>query len=143
MLRPRKRRRAPDVEDDAALRKDWDHLLARLHSLFRRSSPSFGERSRRTFPGLEFDLDTDRLVIDGRPIRLAPKELGLFRIFVSRPGIAHSHSFLWGAVWGYASDKWALTLKAAMSALCRKLGRKWGARICAYSHYGYIFDPMA
>jgi DNA-binding response OmpR family regulator len=130
------------VEDDSALRKDWEDLLTRLHRLFRRSSPRFGERSTETFSGPELDLDGDHFTIDGRRVRLAPKELELFRIFVSCPGITHPHSFLWGSVWGRESDACERTLKATVSSLRRKLGRKWGARISSRS-YGYVFDPSA
>ena len=122
---------------------DWNVLLARLRSLSRRSELSLGGRLTEMFPGLEFDLDAGRLVLDGRRVRLAPKELELFRIFVSRPGVIHACSFLWEAAWGSESDNWTHTLKAAVSALRRKLGRKWGARISARSGLGYVFDPAA
>jgi DNA-binding response OmpR family regulator len=122
---------------------DWDVLLARLRSLSRRRELSFGGRLTEMFPGLEFDPGADGPVLDGRLVRLAPKELELFGIFVSRPGITHSCSFLWEAAWGYESANWAHTLKAAISALRRKLGRKWGARISARSGRGYVFDPAS
>ena len=122
---------------------DWDVLLARLRSLARRNSLSFAGRLTKSFPGLELDLDADRLTLDGRYVRLAPKELALFQILISRPGITHSHSFLWEAVWGFESDRWMHTLKAAVSELRRKLGRKWGARLTSRSGLGYVFDPAA
>ncbi|MFI5360627.1 MAG: response regulator transcription factor [Elusimicrobiota bacterium] len=122
---------------------DWDVLLARLRSLSRRSELTFGGRLTKSFPGLEFDLDADRLTLEGRHVRLAPKELELFRILVSRPGLVHSQAFLWEAVWGHESDHWAHTLKAAVSVLRQKLGRKWGDRIRSRSGLGYVFEPPA
>jgi len=128
---------------DDCLSKPYDRevLVERIRSLFRRRSLSFGERLAKTLPGLEFDPETGRLAIDGRVIRLDAKELELFRILASRPGITHAHSFLWESVWGGEADGWAQTLKAAIISLRRKLGRKWGARVGARSSFGYVFDP--
>lgn len=131
------------VDDYLSKPFDWDVLLARLRSLARRSTLSFSGRLTKTFPGLELDLDAGRLTLDGRYVRLSPKELALLQILVSRPGITHAHAFLWEAVWGYESDGWMHTLKAAVSALRRKLGRKWGDRLTARSGLGYVFDPAA
>lgn len=122
---------------------DWDILLARLRSLSRRSSLSLSGRLTKTFPGLELDLDAGVLTLDGCRVRLSPKEFDLFKILVSRPGVVHSYPFLWEAVWGCESDGWMHTLKAAVSELRRKLGRKWGGRLTSRSGAGYVFDPAA
>jgi DNA-binding response OmpR family regulator len=119
---------------------DWNVLLARLRSLARRSALTLDRHLMKSFPGLVLDLDADRLSLDGIPVRLTPKEMGLLKIFLARPGILHSHAYLWEAVWGYEADGWERTLTVALSSLRGKIGLKWGAKLKAYPSRGYIFD---
>lgn len=119
---------------------DWSLLLARLRSLSRRCEYTLGEHLTKSFEGLELDLDADRLKVDGRDVRLTPKEFQLLTIFLSRPGIVHAYAYLWEAAWGYESDGWERTLTVTMSALRKKLGPKWSERLKAHPGRGYLFD---
>ena len=120
---------------------DWNVLLARLRSLSRRSELTLERHLTKNFPGLELDLDADRLTLDGCAVRLTPKEMGLLKIFLSRPEILHSQSYLWETVWGYESDGWERTLTVTLSSLRGKLGSRWGARLKSHPARGYSFDP--
>ena len=119
---------------------DWNVLLARLRSLARRGELTLESRLTKSFPGLDLDLDADRLKLEGRVVRLTPKEKGLLKVFLSRPGILHSQSYLWQTVWGYEADGWERTLTVTLSSLRGKLGPRWGGRLKAHPSLGYCFE---
>src|SRR3569832_247901 len=101
---------------------DWSVLLARLRSLARRSELTLDRHLTRSFPGLELDLDAQRLKVDGREVRATPKELGLLTTLLSRPGVVHAREALWRTVWGYESVSWDRILTVTISSLRVKLG---------------------
>ena len=129
------------ADDHLAKPFEWSVLLARLRSLARRRSLTFDRSAAKRFPGLELDLDADRLRVNGVPVRLTPKEMELLKIFVARPDILHAQSYLWSAIWGYHADGWERTLIVTLSSLRKKLGRKWGACLKTHVRRGYIFEP--
>ena len=119
---------------------DWNELLARLRSLARRSELTLERHLTKDFPGLELDLDADRLTVDGRVTRLTPKEMGLLKVFLSRPVMLHAAAYLWQSVWGYESEGWERTLTVTLSSLRGKLGRRWGGRLKTHPSRGYCFE---
>ena len=142
-----------DVQDEVAaleagsddhLAKPFDErqLLARLCSLRRRRDLAFAHHIMQSCSGVEFDPQTGRVVIDGAPARLTPKEFDLFGVFLRRPGILHTASFLWESVWGYESDNWEHVLVATLSSLRRKLGPRWGPRLKVQRGRGYHLDVL-
>lgn len=122
---------------------DWNVLLARLRSLARRSELTLDRRLTRSYPGLRLDLDAERLAVDGRDVKLSPKEMGLLKIFLARPGLLHAHGYLWESVWGYESDGWERTLTVTLSSLRLKLGSRWGGMIKSHPARGYSFESDA
>lgn len=130
-----------DSGADDYLAKPFDAavLLARLRSLARRRDLLLDERALARFPGLSLDA-AGRLRINGRSVRLYPKETELLQIFLRRPQIIHSRRYLWDALWGYESPGWEHVLEATLSSLRRKLGAAWGARVQAQRGQGYSFD---
>lgn len=130
------------ADDYLAKPFDWDVFLARLRSLARRAEVTLERRLSKSFPGLELDLDADRLVLDGAQVRLTRKEMELLKVFLSRPGVLHAHGYLWEAIWGYESVGWEHTLAVTLSSLRGKLGPKWGARLQSHKGMGYVFDAQ-
>ena len=128
---------------DDHLGKPFDEgvLLARIRSLARRSRLLLGQSAAKRFPGLEIDLEGQRLSVDGRPLPLTPREFDLVRVFLQRPEIVHSREYLWETLWGYESDQWHHVLISTLSSLRRKLGPVWGARLKTLRGLGYRFDP--
>jgi DNA-binding response OmpR family regulator len=129
------------ADDILAKPFDWNVLLARLRSLTRRSDLTLERHLTKNFPGLELDLDADLLILDGRAVRLTLKEMGLLKIFLTRPAILHTNAYLWETVWGFESDGWERTLTVNISSLRRKLGSRWGGHLISHPARGYIFDP--
>jgi DNA-binding response OmpR family regulator len=121
---------------------EWSVFLARLRSLGRRTEATMERRLTNSFPGLELDLNAERLILDGATVRLHRKEMDLLKIFLSRPGVLHAHSFLWKEIWGYEADGWEHTLTVTVSSLRGKLGPKWGARLKSHKGVGYVFDTQ-
>ena len=115
-------------------------LLARLHSLARRREEIRSQHEVYELPGLKLDVLANKLVADGRTVRLAPKEVELLRLLLARPDITHSSGFLWDAVWGYDTDRWEHILTVTISRLRTKLGPKWGPRIVSHRKKGYGFS---
>ncbi len=139
---PEEEIQALDSGADDHLPKPFDEnvLLARLRSLSRRRGLELSRPPAQRFPGLEFDLDADLLLIDKRRVRLTPKEMGLLGIFLHRPERLHTLEYLWEALWGYESERWEHLLIVTLSSLRRKLGEKWGPRLKCHKSRGYLFE---
>ena len=82
---------------DDHLAKPFDEavLIARLRCLTRRREREFSREQADRFPGLSLDLEAGRLRIDDKPVHLTPKEMDLLAIFLQRPDMIHSRSYLW------------------------------------------------
>jgi len=78
-----------------------EELLARIRATLRRS-PNAPEGGPHGFsaPGLEIDFETRRLRVQGKDVRLTPKEFQLLRYLVAHAGKPVSHRELLQAVWG-------------------------------------------
>jgi two-component system KDP operon response regulator KdpE len=76
-----------------------EELLARIRATLRRASP---EEPLPTFesPGLQIDFEARRVLVQGKPVRLTPKEFSLLRQLVGNAGKPISHRNLLQAVWG-------------------------------------------
>jgi two-component system KDP operon response regulator KdpE len=76
-------------------------LLARIRAALRRM-PLSGESNSQTiaFDGLEIQFSARRVVVNGKAVRLTPKEFDLLHYLVSNPNIPIPHGKLLQAVWG-------------------------------------------
>lgn len=129
------------ADDHVAKPVDDRVLAARLRSILRRRELTRELHDVYRLPGLVLDPQANLLKIDGRTVRLAPKELDLMLLFLSRPNIVLALEFLWDRVWGYESDNWHHVLLNTVSRLRAKLGSKWGSRLDCYRKKGYVFAP--
>lgn len=76
-------------------------LLARIRAALRRAplAPESGPQ-RVTLEDFDIDFRTREVIVQGKKIRLTPKEFDLLRYFVTHPNRALSHRELLQAVWG-------------------------------------------
>jgi two-component system KDP operon response regulator KdpE len=76
-------------------------LLARIRAAMRRL-PSSADASPATFVNgdLSIDFDARRVTLNGKSVRLTPKEFELLRLLVSNPDKAIPHRKLLQTVWG-------------------------------------------
>lgn len=125
---------------DDYLAKPFDSrvFLARLRCLSRRMEGARAAKSKFELPGLSWDAESGRLLIDGIRVHLNRKESEVLRIFLERPDVIHPHFFLWERAWGYESDNWDRIVISLVSALRKKLGPKWGLRLEAQKGMGYV-----
>lgn len=76
-------------------------LLARIRANLRRVplSPRQGPQIV-AFDGIHVDLGSHHLSIDGRDVRLTPKQFEVLRYLVTNPNVATPHAKILQAVWG-------------------------------------------
>jgi len=99
-----------------------EELMARVRAALRRR-PASTEPAPSSFEAGDFkvDLDTRRVLIDGREVRLTPKEFDLFVYLAQRPNRVIPHASLLEAVWGEASQEQPEYLRVFMGQLRKKL----------------------
>ncbi len=76
-----------------------EELLARIRAALRRAAPAEPLPPFES-PGLQIDFEARRVAVQGKTIRLTPKEFSLLRQLVSNAGKPISHRNLLQAVWG-------------------------------------------
>jgi two-component system, OmpR family, response regulator ResD len=81
-------------------------LVARVRAMLRRSSIIRRMADRKqalSFPGLEVDLPTRTVVVDGEVVHLTPKEFDLLYHLGSQPRHVYTREQILQEVWGYSS----------------------------------------
>jgi two-component system KDP operon response regulator KdpE len=94
---------ALDAGADGYVTKPFDvnELLARIRATLRRAPASLLTESRFVrFEKTEINFRDRRVTVNGRPVRLTPKELDLLHYFVTHPNAALPHDRILQAVWG-------------------------------------------
>jgi two-component system KDP operon response regulator KdpE len=94
---------ALDAGADGYVTKPFDvnELLARIRATLRRAPTSPLTESRFVcFEKTEINFRDRRVTVNGRPVRLTPKELDLLHYFVTHPNAALPHDRILQAVWG-------------------------------------------
>ncbi len=115
---------------------DLDEVEARIRAILRRSAIEDGSSSDGEIrvDGLVINLVKHRVVLDGKPISLTPREFALLRVLASNPGKAIAHSILLKEVW-HKDDK---TLENTLRVYVNKLRKKLGE--CSANQHRYIFN---
>src|SRR5215210_1320371 len=98
----------------------FKELLARIRAVLRRRGATV-ERVVR-FGELELNRDTREVFLDGRPIRLTPREFDLLEVFMLHPRQVMTRDVLLDRIWGtdYIGD--GNLIEVHVSALRDKLG---------------------
>jgi two-component system KDP operon response regulator KdpE len=76
-----------------------EELRARIRAALRRASAA-EPLAPIVSPDLQIDFESRKVVVQGRPVRLTPKEFGLLRQLVAGAGKPLPHRRLLQAVWG-------------------------------------------
>ncbi|WP_238123557.1 MULTISPECIES: response regulator transcription factor [unclassified Xanthobacter] len=79
-------------------------LVARIRVALRHRFQQQGERPVFQSGGLSVDLVKRIVRVDGREVKLSPKEYDILRILVQHAGKVITHQHLLGQVWGEAAD---------------------------------------
>jgi two-component system KDP operon response regulator KdpE len=81
-----------------------NELGARLRVALRHRLQQQGERAIFQAGGLSIDLVKRIVKIDGREIKLSPKEYDILRVLAQHAGKVLTHQFLLKQIWGPAAD---------------------------------------
>ncbi|MDX1632972.1 MAG: response regulator transcription factor [Thermoanaerobaculia bacterium] len=96
-------------------------LLARIRALLRRARPSRTLPERIEFDDVEVDFVSYEARRNGEKVSLTPKEFGLLRHLVARPGEVVSREELLDEVWGYDAYPTTRTVDNHVASLRSKL----------------------
>jgi len=97
-------------------------LLARIRATLRRSSLS-GEAAAEIirFGAVEIRMGARRVTVDGKEVRLTPKEFDLLRFLISNSDVALPHDRILQAVWGPDYGNEVQYLRVFVKQLRKKL----------------------
>ena len=96
-------------------------MVARVKAVLRRVSPQ-GEGQTLESGGIEMDLTTHRVTVDGQNVELALKEFEVLRLLLSQPGVVFTRERLLSEVWGMDYDGETRTVDVHIRTLRAKLG---------------------
>lgn len=82
-----------------------NELVARIRVALRHRLQTQGEKPVFICGGLSVDLVRRIVKVDGREVKLSPKEYDILRLLVQHAGKVLTHRFLLDQVWGGASDQ--------------------------------------
>jgi DNA-binding response OmpR family regulator len=144
-----------EIGADDYVTKPWDEreLLARIHSVLRRTKGGPGEGPARPgagqlvhavvrFQGWEFDLDARRLAAaDGEPTPLTTAEFNMLAEFVANPGRVLTRDHLLSAVYKREWEPFDRSIDVLVTRLRRKLEKdpKQPELIKTVRGAGYVF----
>ncbi len=118
----------------------FDELLARVRARLRRAGHSAEPTVFRT-DGLQLNVETHEVTLDGQPIHLTPTEFALLELFMRHPRRVFTKETLLNRVWGYDYVGDTNVVEVHISHLRNKLGPKVGKFIRTVYGVGYAFHP--
>ncbi|MCW0001183.1 response regulator transcription factor [Pararhizobium sp. YC-54] len=92
------------ADDYVAKPFGMNELVARIRVALRHRLQQQGEKPLFQTGGLSVDLVKRIVKVDGREVKLSPKEYDILRILVQHAGKVLTHKFLLKEVWGNADD---------------------------------------
>lgn len=121
---------------------EYSELSARIHALVRRSRSS--QVGTKIVVGrATLDLITRDLLVDGRTVKLLPKEFSILEFLMKNSGAALSRKMIFEAVWGYSFNHESAALDVHISKIRKKLeAADAGQMIQSVRNVGFIFYPI-
>ena len=113
-------------------------LVARVRALLRRAEMAKERFKKRVLISkpIKMDLNTYEVTVNGKEVKLRPKEFELLKLFLEREGELLERKFLSETVLGYEFFGKARTIDAHIKNLRKKLGRA-GKKIETIVGIGY------
>jgi DNA-binding response OmpR family regulator len=117
-------------------------LAARIRAQLRSLSDAHTTRLRAS--GIDVDLLTRKVQVEGEPVHLSTTEFQLLAYFMQNVGTVLRRQQLLRAVWGYDHDPGTNTVEVYIGYLRRKLGKRdRELPIVTIRSVGYRFDDVA
>ncbi|NLC36160.1 MAG: response regulator transcription factor [Alcaligenaceae bacterium] len=119
-------------------------LLARIHTLSRRTASLPVQDAPFQCAAYYIDPDNGRIELRGQPVELAPKEFELALLFLRNPGHLFSRDVLSSSVWNRDIPATSRTIDTHLSNIRRKLHFKPenGVRLTASYALGYRLELL-
>ena len=114
-------------------------LMLRVAAILRRAGEHEDLREVYTVEGITADFTGRRVLVDGAPVEMTPKEYDLFFYLVKNRNIALPREKLISDVWGYDFYGDERTLDTHIKLLRKSLG-PYSGRIVTLRGVGYRFD---
>lgn len=99
----------------------FEELLARVEALARRGAEVNSECNRLRAGPLEFDRDTLRVSLDGKPLHMTAKELAILELLMSKPDTLFSRERILSNVWGLQMDPLTNVVDVYVGRLRKKI----------------------
>lgn len=109
-------------------------LLARIKRILK-----IDNNSSYSHNGLEFDIRTLELIINGEKIELSPKEGQILEYFIKNKGFVLSREKLINEIWGFDYDGEDRVVDTIVKRLRKKMG-SFSERIKTVRGMGYSYD---
>jgi two-component system, OmpR family, KDP operon response regulator KdpE len=125
-----------------------DELLARIRASLRRAPEGGGGENLQIVlevGDFRVDLETRKLMVEGREVHLTPKEYDLMLYLISHPGKVLTHRTLLAAVWGGGAVEQNEYLRVFIGQLRKKIEPDMATPryILTEPWTGYRFNPSA
>ena len=133
------------VEDYMVKPFDQRELVVRIRAVLRRrfeGAEHWGPPL--SIGGVEIDPSQRRCSVNGRRIRLRPREFELLEILMRKAGRVLTRSYLLETIWGMSSTAETRAVDGMVSRLRKRLGATTGKMVETVSKMGYTFrNPAA
>lgn len=96
-------------------------LLARIRAALRHAAPRPEAPAPRRFGNLVLDLEYRRVLVDGKPVHLTPKEFELFELLAANANKVVTHQQALAQLWGPAHRDDVQYLRVVIAQLRAKL----------------------
>ena len=127
------------VDDYLTKPFNMQEFSARIKALLQRGS--FGQSKEiLRCRGIQINVTTHTVEVDGRKIDLRRKEFDLLLIFLRFKGHLLKREYLKERVWGYDSDILTRTVDSHVARIREKLGPKGSKLIKTVPGFGYRFE---
>lgn len=92
------------VEGDDYITKPFNAsiLLAKIQRILQRCAPSNARSDTLAFRGIKLEISSRRVILDGKPLQLTPKEFDLLLALMQNRGKVLTRTFLLETIWGYS-----------------------------------------
>lgn len=114
-------------------------VLARVHSVLRRTGARQQEVERLGYETLQLDLASKNCFLDGVEIRLTKKEFEILALLLAHQGVIFSREEMLHRVWSDDVIVLDRTIDVNITRLRKKIGR-YGGHIITRLGYGYGFE---
>jgi len=101
---------------------DVRELWIRIQAILRRTHKSFGASGLYNFDGLEIDVNTQSVRLDGKPLDLTTAEFEMLRLFAENPQKPLDRDFMMEQTRGIPWESFNRSVDVVVSRLRQKLG---------------------